>query len=255
TLRVPAFCDLLDELPAEGGNIVRLAARDDAAIGDYFLVDPLRPGVDQVGLERRPRGHGAAFHGARLDQRPWAVADHADRLSALHELPHELDRLRIAAQLVGVRHSAGQQQCVVIVRIRRVDSDVDVEPVALVEVMPALHFALGGRHDLGLRAGVGQRLARPGHLDLLETFGNKNGNAFSIKRHGVSPRQTVNAPRDGATLSEQDLFYLPAAAFATRSRVSFTCATDTGAALFPHAARRYVARSATSWSVSFQPKA
>src|SRR5690606_12719685 len=63
---------------------------------------------------------------------------------------------------------------------------VDVEPIAPVEVIPALHFVLCGRNDHRFRARVLERLLRLDHLDLLEAFRDENSDSHSIEIHGVS---------------------------------------------------------------------
>src|SRR4051794_33787677 len=73
--------ELLDDLRAERGQVVRLTRADEAAIHVYLLVDPVGPGVDQVSAERRPRRQGRALSHAGVDQRPRAVADRSDGLA------------------------------------------------------------------------------------------------------------------------------------------------------------------------------
>src|SRR5437764_6840990 len=51
---VPALCELLDDLRAEGLQVVGLAARDQALIDDDLLVDPVTTGVADVRFERGP---------------------------------------------------------------------------------------------------------------------------------------------------------------------------------------------------------
>ena len=43
----------------EGWNVFRLAARNEVAVGDDLLIDPLGSGVDEVGVDRGPGGDGA----------------------------------------------------------------------------------------------------------------------------------------------------------------------------------------------------
>src|SRR5437764_1356824 len=87
---VLALADLLDDLRAEGGQVVRVAGGDEALVDMDLLVDPVRARVDEVGLERRPGGQRAAAHDVGLHERPRAVADDADRLGLLEERSHEL---------------------------------------------------------------------------------------------------------------------------------------------------------------------
>jgi hypothetical protein len=68
------------------------------------------------------------------------MADHADRLAGLKERAHESKRLRFAAQLIGVRDSARQDQGVVVGRIGLFDG-LRLEGVAFVEVVESLDLA------------------------------------------------------------------------------------------------------------------
>jgi hypothetical protein len=53
-LRVLPFGELLHDLGVERGEVVGLAARDESVVDHDLLIDPLRTGVAQVGLEARP---------------------------------------------------------------------------------------------------------------------------------------------------------------------------------------------------------
>src|SRR3954465_10418303 len=92
---VLALGDLLDDLRAEGGQIVRLARARQALVDVDLLVDPRAAGVLDVGLQRRPGGDRAAAQHVGLDQGPRAVADHADRLGLLEEGAHEAHRVLV----------------------------------------------------------------------------------------------------------------------------------------------------------------
>src|SRR5690606_6588030 len=98
--RVLAFGDLLDDLRAEGGKVVRGATRDEAVVDDDLLVDPAGARVPQVGLEARVAGDLAVAHDIRLDEDPGAVADDADRLVLLEEAPCESHRRLVHPQMV-----------------------------------------------------------------------------------------------------------------------------------------------------------
>ena len=76
------------------GNIVGLAAGDQLAVDHHFLVDHARPGIFQVGADRRPARHRPLVDHVRLDQQPRAVTDRRDDLVVVHEF---LDDLTIAS--------------------------------------------------------------------------------------------------------------------------------------------------------------
>ena len=98
------------------------------------------------------------------------VADRADRLARLEERAHERDRLGLGAQVVGVRDPARQHQAVVVAGVGVGRGDVDLEGVALVEVVERLDLAGLGRDQVGLGARRLDRLARLGQLDLLDAL-------------------------------------------------------------------------------------
>lgn len=110
-----AVADRLEQGGGEGREVVGVAAGDEVAVLDDLLVDPLRAGVAQVGLEARPARDGAATHDVGLDERPRRVADRGDRLSTGDEVPDERDGVRVGAQGVGVGDPTGQDQRVEVV--------------------------------------------------------------------------------------------------------------------------------------------
>ncbi|SDP10689.1 amino acid exporter, AAE family [Pedococcus dokdonensis] len=105
----------LEERAVERREVVGVAAGDEVAVLDDLLVDPLGPGVAQVGLQARPARDGAALQHVGLDQRPRGVADGRDRLAAGHEVADEGDCVGVGAQCVGVGHPTGQDQGVEVV--------------------------------------------------------------------------------------------------------------------------------------------
>jgi amino acid efflux transporter len=110
-----AVGERLEEVGAEGGQVVGVAAGDEVAVLDDLLVDPFGPGVAQVGLEAGPAGDGAAAHDVGLDEGPRRVADRRDGLAAGDEVADERDGVRVGAQRVGVRDAAGEHERVEVV--------------------------------------------------------------------------------------------------------------------------------------------
>ena len=108
------------------------------------------------------------------------MADDADRLAALRELPDERDHVLVGAQLIRVRDAAREHERVVFVRLRLLDRPVDLERVSLVEVVPGLHLAVLDRDQLGLRTRLLDRLPRLGQLDLLDAFGCDEGDLLPL---------------------------------------------------------------------------
>jgi len=93
-------------------------------------------------------------------QRPRAMADHAHRFPGIEEAAHELHGSRLHSQLIGVGHAPGEKQGVVVIRVCLVDRHVDMEPVALVEVVP---YCLPAEAWPLSRRGLGHRLPRVTH--------------------------------------------------------------------------------------------
>jgi aminomethyltransferase len=65
---VLAFGELLDHLAIEGGDVVRLAARDEPAIHGDLRVDDASAGVGEIGADRRPACRGASAQEVRFDE-------------------------------------------------------------------------------------------------------------------------------------------------------------------------------------------
>src|SRR6185437_9195634 len=193
---VPALAKFLDDLLVEGGNVVRLAAGDEALIDDDVAVDPFGAGIPEVGLERGPGRHPAAAHDVGLDQHPWAVTDRADRLLGGKELPHEVDRPLVGAQGVGIGDAAGQDEGVVFLSPDMVERPVDLDRVALLAVLHALDRAAMRRDDVDRGAGLQEGAARLGQFGLFETVGRHHRDHLSAKRlcHAISPPLLTSCP-------------------------------------------------------------
>ena len=82
------------------------------------------------------------------------MADHPDRLARVEERPHEPDRGRVAAQVVGVGDATGQHQRVVACGVGVADGDVHVVRARFVEMVEGLDAAGPQRHQVDLAAGV-----------------------------------------------------------------------------------------------------
>src|ERR671914_2199431 len=79
-LALRALFDLSEKRLGERLEVVGLARGDDVAVFDELLVDPVGTGVDQVGLDRGPRGHGLAPEQIGLREHPPRMADCSYRL-------------------------------------------------------------------------------------------------------------------------------------------------------------------------------
>ena len=65
--------EFLDHLLDERRNVVGAAARHESHVGDDFAVDPIRAGVAQVRLQRRPRREREPLRAAGCLGRSWSV--------------------------------------------------------------------------------------------------------------------------------------------------------------------------------------
>ena len=65
--------ELLNQLRVEGLKVGRSAGRDQAVVHVDLLVDPGRPSVLEVSLQRRVRGQGTAAEDVRVGQNPRTV--------------------------------------------------------------------------------------------------------------------------------------------------------------------------------------
>src|SRR5688500_16467878 len=137
---VAALCEFLDHLAVEGGDIVGPAARDKTVIYYHLSVNPLRPGVLEVGLYGRIGCHSAALYDACINQSPRAVANGRYWLARLEERFDELHRLAVHTKLVGIHHPTGQEERVVFVCSRFAQGHVNRELVAPLRMLPALHL-------------------------------------------------------------------------------------------------------------------
>ena len=175
---VAALLDLLDDLRAEGVEIVGAAAGDDAVVGDHLLVVPAAAGVDHVGPDRREGGQVAALGRAGLDQQPGRVADGGHDLPGRQEALDHRESPGLEPELVRIDLATGQDQRIVGGRIDLLQIGIDRDVLAPVGLVPAADraFALArlrGR-DGDRRAGLGQVGLRHGEFGLLEAVGGED---------------------------------------------------------------------------------
>ncbi len=106
--RPSAISSMTFALNAGRSSGVRLVTRP--GIDDDLLVDPVRPGVAQVGLKAGVARERAAVDHVGLDQRPRGVADGGHRLVLREERLRECHGVGIHPQVVGVHHAAGKDE-------------------------------------------------------------------------------------------------------------------------------------------------
>jgi hypothetical protein len=186
---VPPSAEDLDELAAEGGDVVRPAAGDEQVVHDHLPVDAAGAGIAQVGGQRRPGRQGAAAGDAGLDQHPRRVADRPDRLALVEEVADETDGVGARPQRVRVGDAAGKDEGVVVSPADPGDQPVHPDRARL--VVMAGHLDLTGldRDELHVGARVAQRLPRTGQLGLLDHVGRQERDlhALQLLSHCVLP--------------------------------------------------------------------
>ena len=177
-----ALGELLDDLGAERREVIGVARRHETLIDDDLLIDDVAPGVADIGADARIRRERPAADEIGFDQRPGAMADHADRLAARKECLQERDHVVVLAQVVGVGDAAGENQSVVIVGGRVGDDGVDGElPGRLEIVVHRLDLSGFQRDQLGCGAGVLDRLARLLELDPLDAVGGEDRDLLALQ--------------------------------------------------------------------------
>ena len=124
-----------------------------------------------AGFERRDElafaARGDAMLGIGLDEEPRSVADHGDRLARAVERAHEVQRLLVLPQRVGADQAAGEEERVVILRVRRLEGAVHAHLLARIEEVDRAQPAGPQRHDLHLRPVVRQCFYGRRNLHLL----------------------------------------------------------------------------------------
>ena len=109
------FCDFLDELGTEGGQIIRIAAGNKAVVDHDFLIGLCTAGVLDIDLQRRLGSQVATLKHARLDQCPGCMAYGSNGFLLIEESPDKTNCLGAAAQLVGTDSPSGHNKSVEIV--------------------------------------------------------------------------------------------------------------------------------------------
>src|SRR5215218_7909861 len=160
----PALLELAQQRLAEGGQVARVAGGDDAAgIRDrlpHLLVDPVRPGVAQVGLDRVIGGHRLAADDVGLGQHPPGMADGRHRLERLVQLTGQGHHPLAGPELVR-RIATRNHQRVELVRTDLIDAPLDGHRGTMLagDLLAGLQA-----DDHGLMAGVPDAVV--GHLKL-----------------------------------------------------------------------------------------
>lgn len=98
-------------------------------------------------------------------------------LAGVEEGLHESHRLGLQVQCIGIHDPSGQQQRVIVLRVRAAEHPVDREVAAPLGVIPALDLTAPGRDDFGSRSGSSKGLARFGQFRLLKPVSGENRDA------------------------------------------------------------------------------
>src|SRR3954447_5559308 len=121
------------------------------------------------------------------------MADHRDGLTGAEEALDEPNSLVVRAQLVGVSDTTREHEPIEVSGRHVLDGRVDLEGVALVEMVERLDLSALQRNQLRRRAGFLDRFPRFGQLNLLGAFvaaQKCNRLARQFVSHGVSFRRT-----------------------------------------------------------------
>ena len=115
------------------------------------------------------------------------MADRADRLAGLDEAAHEADRVLVAAQEVGIGDPAGQHEAVVVGGVGVGNGLVDLDLVAVIEVLERLHLAVLERDQLDLGARLLDGVEWLLQLDLLDSVRKQEGDLLAVQVLGHVP--------------------------------------------------------------------
>lgn len=132
-----AFFDLLDDFGDERIEIAGISRGDDALIGNHGLVNPASTGIFHIGADR---GIGRCLTAAQrisFDQQPRPMADSSDDLAGRDEIAHQLNGLGIGPQDIRIDLTTGNDQRIVIAGRSLFDSEVYIDRVTPVLVIPA----------------------------------------------------------------------------------------------------------------------
>src|SRR6266498_2647680 len=109
-LSCPAFVFTLREFfNGFRGECLQVAwptACHQSLIGDYFFVDPIRPGIFQIGFKATPRGHGAPLYNTGLNKHPRRMADCRYGLVLIEKVAYKAHCPFIETQMIGILNAA-----------------------------------------------------------------------------------------------------------------------------------------------------
>src|SRR5207244_10261515 len=120
------LAERLDDLAAEGGDVVGPARGDEVTVHHHLLVNPLGARIDHIVLDREEGGGLLALDDARAGEHPARVADGCYHLALLGGLAHQLHHALVAAHHVG-RIAAGHDHRVELDGTDLISVRVDVD--------------------------------------------------------------------------------------------------------------------------------
>ena len=156
--RLAGLSELLDNRRAERRKVRRRAAGGQLPVDDDLLIQDLSAGTTQVAPQARPGREPAASHRVGLQQRPRAVTHRSDRLTCRHEGLHEVDRVAIDPQLVGVHRATWKHQRVIVVHRRVGDHPSATRASASARQMGTcrLRHTTGDHHSCSAATRIGE---------------------------------------------------------------------------------------------------
>ena len=115
------------------------------------------------------------------------MTDRRDWKALLDEMTHEVDGARLKSQGVGIDHSAGQHQSVVLISVGLFERHIDFYFVALVVMAETLDALFLVRDDMNLRAFFPKGRDGRYQFHLLDAIGREHSDHASVQSAGHIP--------------------------------------------------------------------
>jgi len=109
------------------------------------------------------------------------VADRGDGFSRLKERLHEPHGSLVLTQLVGIHHTTGQEQRVVLVGAGALERHIDADLIAPMVMLPRIDGLGLWRDERRARARRIERLPRFDQLDLFHAIRRQDGDALPVE--------------------------------------------------------------------------
>ena len=167
------------EFPIEGGQVVRLSARNQVSIKNHFFIHPVRTCILQIIPNRDIARQATASEQIRRNEKPTSMTDDGQGFVGRHRFAHEAFCSIVDPELVGVQRAARQYDRIIVAGIDLIESPIHGHLDSFFVVSKTLKEAHLGRKDVNFGTRLLQDAQGFRQFSLLKTVGRQKCDAIS----------------------------------------------------------------------------